>query len=431
MLVLSAPLATGCATATRSLPALEQEQRTNPGSAEANRSLGIAYYQAGKFTEAKASLDRASLLDPKDGATALYLGLAAEELNDYAAARRAYSSYLTFGKTSRVRGQLQSRLAALVRKELLAEAKSAVHDEATRAGAPALPRTVAVFPLRFSGRDTTLIPLERGLADLLITDLSRSAQLTLVERSRLQALVEELALQSSGRVDSTTTVRAGRLLRAGRLVRGSILQLDGTQLRLDAAVVDVASARVSGSAQGAQQLEQIFELEKQVALDLFRELGVTLTVAERNAIEQRPTRSLTAFLAYSQGLAAEDQGRYEDASRFFQEAVRIDPGFGSAQQKGQEARAAAAGAQLSSAAVEASLKESGEGAAAGGGKLSGAVQTAASDLNPSAVNAATGGGAAGASAAPPQKDPASAATNTEASTGQAKVVIVIQRPKTP
>jgi hypothetical protein len=227
-------------------------------------------------------------------------------------------------------------------------------------------------------------------------------------------------------------------------VQGSILQVGTSQLRVDAAVVDVPTTQVQGAARGVEQLDQLFDLEKKLALDLFKELGVTLTVAERNAIEQRPTRSLAAFVAYSRGLTAEDEGRYDDAGRFFQEAVRIDPSFGAAAQKGQEARAVSAGSAVSSQSVEASLRGTSEGnvvAAATQGaattatdrSLGSTVKQTAGDVNPSPAGAAAGAGvgvAAGASA-PAGKDPVSAGTNTDLPTGTGKVTIVVPRPRLP
>jgi tetratricopeptide (TPR) repeat protein len=406
-LALAACATGGVMETGAALGRLERQQQANPTSASVNRALGIAYYQTSRYPEARAALETASRLDPKDGTTALYLGLTAEAQNDLPAAKRAYSSYIEFGRTSKVRGQLQSRLAALARRELTAEAKAAVAQESKLAGEAGSPRTVAVMPLRFTGADTTLQPLERGFADMLTTDLARSSQLTLVERARMQALLDEMALQKISAADASTSARAGRLVRAGRVVQGSLLQVGtgaGTQqLRVDAAVVDVPTTLVRGTAQGADVLDQVFELEKRVALDLFRELGVTLTPAERNAIEQRPTRSLAAFLAYSRGLAEEDAGRYDAASRYFNEAVRIDPGFGAAQQKGQQSQAAAAGAQVSSKSVEASLKGSAEekivtaatqgqsSAPAEGLGLSGTAGSTANDLNASTANNATSG----------------------------------------
>lgn len=441
----------GCATATMSagdsISRLEQQQKKSPNSAAVNRSLGIAYFKANRFPEARVALDESIKLDPRDGTTSLYLGLTAEAMNDLPAAKAAYSSYIKYGRTSRVRGQLQAKLAELTRKEIASDAKSMVRQEASIGAQPASPRTVAVLPLRFSGADTSLRALERGFAELLTTDLARSSQLTLVERSRMQALVDEIALQQGGATDASSNVRAGRLVRAGRVVSGSINQLAGDNIRVDAAVIDVPTSEIRGNAQNTDLLAQIFDIEKRIALDLFSQLGVTLTPAERNLIEQRPTRSLAAFMAYSRGLRAEDEGRYDDASRFFNEATRIDPNFNQAQTKSAEVSAAAAGAEVTTATVETSLRGTSEGnvvsaavqgtaapATGGATGLGSTAQTAAADLNPSPSGAATGGAVSGGGATsnPGQRDAVSAGTGADnPSTGTAKVTIVITRPRTP
>jgi tetratricopeptide (TPR) repeat protein len=422
LLVLGlAACATGGMTAGESVTRLEQQKKASPTSAPVNRSLGIAYYKATRYPEARAALETAARLDPRDGTTSLYLGLTDEALDDLSGAKAAYSSYIQFGRTSRVRSQLQSRLAALTRREIAADAKLAVRQEATLSTQPGNPRTVAVMPLRFSGADTTLKPLERGFADLLTTDLARSSQLTLVERSRMQALLDEIKLQQAGATEASSNVRAGKLVRAGRVVQGAILQVGASNIRVDAAVVDVPTSQVQGSAQQTDQLEQVFSIEKKLALDLFTQLGVTLTVAERQQIEQRPTRSMQAFLAYSRGLTAEDEGRYDDASRFFNQAVRIDPGFGAAQSKSQEARAASAGATVNAASVEVSLKGTSEGAvitaaqqgsptpaSPGTGGLTGTAQNTANDVNGSTASAATGSASTGGASQPHGKEPVSA-----------------------
>jgi tetratricopeptide (TPR) repeat protein len=412
----------------RSIARLEEAQRAEPGSFAINRSLGIGYYKAGRYREADDALRTAAERNPGDGTTALYLGLVAEELGDLASAKRAYSTYLSVGRTSRVRRQLQSHLAALTRRELAADAKRAVADERALAAIPGSPTTVAVLPLRYTGSDSSLRPLERGLAELLTTDLARSKQLTVLERARIQAVLDELALQRSGHTDSATNVRAARLLRAGRLVQGSIFQLDGSQLRVDAAVVDVGTMKVKGVAEGADAMDQLFALEKRIALDLFDELGVQLTVAERNAIEQRPTRSLAAFLAYSRGLTAEDQGRYDDASRFYRDAAHLDPTFGAALQKNRDVRDLVTGAHVSTQTIELGLEGTAEGLAVGrshgrGHGLADAVHAAADDLNPSSAASATAPGRS-AEHGPPKKDLASAAANTDkpGKSGRNKVV---------
>jgi TolB-like protein len=428
----------GCATARTSGPEaiarLERERSSNPRSEPILRSLGIAYYKSGNTKDARATLEQATSLDPRDGTAALYLGLTAEAQNDIATARRAYASYVEYGRTSRVRRALEARLASLQRRQLEEAARSEVRDEQRLAQVPGAPNVVAVLPLTFSGADTSLKPLERGLAELLTTDLARSSRLTVVERLRLQAVLDELALQASGATDSASKVRAGRILQAGRLVQGSILQ-QGPQLRVDAAVIDVPTTRLTGTTNDDRALDELLTLEKNIALGLFQQLGVTLTTAERNAIEQRPTRSLAAFLAYSRGLLLEDEGQFERAESFFQDAVRLDPGFNAARAKSQEARQLSAGGQLNARGIEAGLAGTAEGrlvdAATLGATATGEGGTAlgvAGDLNPTTAGAAATN-ASGALTGPPLRDPAASGTGIE-NPGQksARIEIVVKRP---
>jgi len=415
---------------------LERTRASRPNDPAVARSLGIAYYKAGRFADARRQLDDAVRLDPRDGAATLYLGLTAERQGDIAAAKTAYQSYIRYGRTSKLRRQLESRLAALTRQELQASARAAVASEQRLAGQQGSPRTVAVMPLRFIGRDTTLQPLERGIAELITIDLSRSHLLTVVERARLQALLDEIALQQSAQADSTTGVRAGRLIQAGRIVNGQIAQ-NANRLRIDAAIVNTQTASLAGGAASENTLEQVFTMEKTLVLQLFDSLRVPLTTAERTAIEQRPTRSLQAFLAYSRGLRLEDQGRYEEASRTFGDAARIDPSFTQAKQKSAAAQAAALGVAATPAAVESNLTGTTEGtittqsvqgeAPASNGSSENSAGNTANALNESASGNATGDAGLGAPA-PPTKDALAAATGNEGALRSAIITIILRLP---
>jgi len=428
-----------CATTGTSGPEaiarLERDRANNPKNEPVLRSLGIAYYKSRNFAAARAALDQAAKLDPSDGTAALFLGLTAEEQNDIVAARQAYGSYVRYGRTTRVRHVLEARLASLQRKEIQATARTEVQEEQRLAQVSGAPNVVAVLPLNFSGTDTSLKPLERGLAELLTTDLARSSRLTVVERLRLQAVLDEIRLQTSGATDSSSNVRAGKILQAGRLVQGSILQ-SGPQLRVDAAVIDVPTTRLTGSTNDDRALDQLLTLEKNIALGLFQQLGVTLTTAERNAIEQRPTRSLAAFIAFSRGLLLEDEGQFERAESFYQEAIRLDPGFNAARAKSQETRQIIAGNQLSSSSIEMALAGTAEGRVVAQATLgiastageSGTALGVAGDLNPTTAGAAATN-ASGALTGPPLRDPAAAGTGVENIGSKAgRIEIVVKRP---
>jgi TolB-like protein len=360
--------------------------------------------------------------------------LAAEAVGDLTAARRAYTTYLEVGKTARVRDDVQARLVALARNEAVASAKAAVANEATLAGTGGSPRVVAVPPLVFSGSDSSLKPLERGVAELLITDLSRSAQLTVVERDRMQAIADEIRLGESGRVDSTTAVRAGRLIQAGTLVSGVIVQEGSERLSLDARLVAVSDGTLGAPSTVSDALDALFTMQKALVFQLFDQLGVTLTPAERQAIERRPTNDLGAFLQYSRGLQAADAGRFEDAARFFDQARAMDPGFGLAAVRAQTSQAAAQAAlqtvEVAAAVMESNLRAGGEGAAftSPGNPVSTTLNTAAQSVNPPAVVVQTTPGTTAPPQAPPQRDPSTSTAGTDVPNRTGSVTIIIRRP---
>ena len=422
---------------------LERSRQSRPNDPAIARSLGIAYYKAGKYPEARSTLETAVRLDPRDGAAALYLGLTDEQMKDVPAAKAAYQTYVRYGKTSKVRKQLEARLAAITRQELQLAAKAAVAQEQQLATQQGNITTVAVMPLKFVGPDTSLQPLERGLAELITTDLSRTDQLVVVERARLAAILNELALQKSGATDSTTNVRAGKLIQAGRIVNGQILQ-STERLRVDAAIVNTTTSLVSGGAANENAIDELFSIEKAIVLQLFDSLGVKLTVAQRKELDDRPTRSLPAFLAYSRGLTLEDQGLYDDAARSYQDAFRLDPSFYQAQVKGADAAAAATGSSLTAASIESNIvgtaeaniaQKSVEGQAPQGNNTGGnGAGSMADGVNPSTAGGATSsaggtGSGGGTTNTTPDKDPVGAATGAESTAKTATVRIVIKVPK--
>lgn len=426
---------------------LEEARRRAPKSVAALRALGVAYYKAGRFRAAAPVLEEARRLDPRDGVSALYAGLAAEELQDLAAARRAYEAYLEFGVSRKAKTQIRARLVALARQEAVATAKAAVANEAALSATPGSPLTVAVPPLVFRGSDTTLKPLERGMAELLITDLGHSAKLTVVERDRMQALADEIQLGSSGSVDAASAVRAGRLIRAGTLVNGVILQQGRDGLTLDARLVAVADGSLGAPATVSNSLDALFAMEKQLAFALFERLGVELTPAERQLVERRPTTNLNAFLAYSRGLQAVDDGRFEDASRFFDEARGIDPSFGLAAVRAQATtavvQATAGGVEVSAASIEASIQGTPEATvvqtavtgntsqvvANGSGQgLTNTLQVATQSLNPPSIAVPSTTSSAAPTAPPPQRDATTSTTGTDQPVRSGTVTLVIRRP---
>jgi TolB-like protein len=192
------------------------------------------------------------------------------------------------------------------------------------------PQSLGIPPFDAPASDTILSALGYGLADLLTTDLARSGQLEVVDRIRLDAVLREINLVETGRVDTATAPRVGRLVQARRLVLGALTKTSAG-LTIDAEVADVASGEVRQAVSAGAPLADILRAEKELAFRLFDQLGVTLTPTERGQVEQMPTKNVAALLAYSRGVRFEAEGRYAEARNEYQRAVQLDPGFQSAQ----------------------------------------------------------------------------------------------------
>jgi TolB-like protein len=344
LLFTLAPIATACGgggalrlsdVTPEAIPALEAARAERPADEATRTRLGVGYFRASRLDEARQVLDSAVAADPRNGIAAIYLGMTTESQGDFPAARVAYGRYLEVGRSGELRSAARQRLALVGRRELEYQARQALAQEAQLAGAEPEPNTIAVMPFAYSGTNEEIRPLTRGLAQLMVTDLAKSRQVRVLERERMQALLDELRLAEEGRADPTTAARSGRLLRAQRVVQGSLLDREQA-LRADAAVVDVTTTGVAATATASDRLEALFDIEKMLVLDIFRGLGIQLTDAERAAIEQRPTQNLQAFLAWSRGLEAEDRGDFGAARSFYEEAQRIDPSFLSASQSAGE-----------------------------------------------------------------------------------------------
>ncbi|HEX7048897.1 MAG TPA: CsgG/HfaB family protein [Longimicrobiales bacterium] len=353
-LVATALAAAACAPAFRpvaapapaDVPALEARLARDSSDVDAMISLAAAYRVADRLAEARRLLERANSLRPDDPDAVFYLGLTYEDLERYDDAARFYRRYIAVGGSAPLKSRLEARLRLLEHRRLLAAVRRALADEAELAAAPPQPSTVAVFPFLFAAADSTLRPLSRALAELLVTDLSQTDRLTVLERTRVQLLLDEMRLARTGVVDPATAARSGRLLGAGRIVQSRI-EGDETALRLEAAVVDVArgteDARVTPVTQ-EDALRDLFDMEKRLALDIYRTLGVELTVAERERVQRRPTENVRALLEFGLGLAEADEGRFAAAAAHFSRAAELDPAFELAR-----ARAAAAAAMAAAA----------------------------------------------------------------------------------
>jgi Tfp pilus assembly protein PilF len=310
------------------IPRLQQEVAAAPEDTDLQVQLGMAQFEAGDHEIARTTLQAAVEAGNESGPAFLYLGMASEELEDWAAARDAYDRYLTVGSSSEAREDVRERLTLIGRNLLRAQAQQALTQEAQIAGtANVTPRSVAILPLAFNSPRADLEPLVYALSDMMTTDFAVSNALVVLERAQIQALLDEMSLTSSGYAEAATGARAGRLLRAEHVFQGVLTTLGDSDLQTDADVLNVPNTSSAGQITESAVLEQLFDMEKQIVIRTIREvLGVDLTPAEEQAILENRMDNVLAFLAFGRGLRELDQGNYAAAMAEFEESVRLDPG---------------------------------------------------------------------------------------------------------
>lgn len=208
-------------------------------------------------------------------------------------------------------------LAALLPLPAAAQADPAPRqvpeDQQARAEAP---RTLAILYFENHTGAARYDPLGKGLAEMLITDLSSIPRLRVVERARLQELEDEVAFSRSAHADEATALAAGRFLSAAYVVTGAMTS-DGLDLRVDSRLLRTETGEVlsTSTARGAQ--DRFFELQEQVADGLLAGLEMVLSEEEAAllAAEREANRidDAETALAFSQALDLYDRGEYVDA----------------------------------------------------------------------------------------------------------------------
>ena len=104
-------------------------------------------------------------------------------------------------------------------------------------------------------------PLQQGLATLMIHNLNGATDLKVVERERIQWLLEEQALQrDTDVVDQQTAVRAGKLLGAHAVLFGGFI-VNNRRMWVNARLVDVETGEILLTEQVNTRPDDFFEAD--------------------------------------------------------------------------------------------------------------------------------------------------------------------------
>lgn len=164
--------------------------------------------------------------------------------------------------------------------------------------------------------------LSKGLAAMLVTDLLGTPGLRVVERERIQFLLDELKMQRSEYFDQSAAVRVGKLLGAHNLVLGSFSKLDKDKLRIDARLVITETGEIIESEKIEGRPNNMAKLQNELSDRVASWMGV-----EMAAKQEDNNQPIEAVLAYTRGLNLEDEMQLTAAYEAYKEALDADPKF--------------------------------------------------------------------------------------------------------
>lgn len=179
--------------------------------------------------------------------------------------------------------------------------------------------SVAVLPFRSVGKSQWRNEyLESGLADALITRLSRTRQIMVRSTSAVPNA-------NSGR----SILAVGRRLGVDGLLVGSIQRV-GENFRVTVQFLRVRDGAVLWAGQFDEKLADLFKIEDSIAEQTLSALRATLSIQEETRIPMRPTGNSEAYDHYLRGRYFWNK-RTEEALRLaigsFEQAIENDPQY--------------------------------------------------------------------------------------------------------
>jgi TolB-like protein/outer membrane protein assembly factor BamD (BamD/ComL family) len=306
-------------------PAPEAAKLTTPEKQELVRKA-VASYERGQWPSAQKSLEQAQTAFPENYAVPYYLGLIYLKQGRRSDAIAQWQRYITMDPNSENALKIRKNLTLLLRQEARDFARQAVAEQSTLIRGRADDKTVAVTSFSNLGSEK-LGPLGKGMAAMLISDLSKVPDLKVVDRIRLQALLQEMKLGTTGLVDANTAPKVGKLLKARHVTTGSLADLEKDNLQIASVVVDAHQRAGLISSQDARgQLKEFYDLEKKIACQIIQALGKDCQKVP-DGFYMIHTKSMPALVLYSRGLDEFDKENYDEARDLFQQSLDEDPKF--------------------------------------------------------------------------------------------------------
>jgi adenylate cyclase len=186
--------------------------------------------------------------------------------------------------------------------------------------APAAPRkSIAVLPFENLSEDKANVYFADGIQEEILTRLSRIRDLKVISRTstqRFKSTAEQIP-------------EIAKQLGVATILEGSVRKA-GDKVRVHVQLIDAENDAHLWAERYDRQLDDIFEVESDIAGKIAEALQATLTGAERRAIAARPTKSTEAHELYLKGRYHWRNfyaPGYERVREYFEQAVALDASY--------------------------------------------------------------------------------------------------------
>ena len=197
-----------------------------------------------------------------------------------------------------------------------------------RPGTRGTGKALAVVQIENLSQDSSLEWLDRGVVELLTTNLAQSGTLQVISTERVRGLIGRKA-NGEGRLPPDGAREVAEEARADMFLSGALLKV-GERLRLDLRVQETASGKVlfADKVEG-ENAQAVFAMVDHATTGILEKL-VGEAPARPN-VAATLTSNLEALKAYEEGLQYFDRYMNDKAETSFRRAVELDPQFALAQ----------------------------------------------------------------------------------------------------
>jgi len=196
--------------------------------------------------------------------------------------------------------------------------------------------TVAVLYLNnaaLGAQNAELAPLSKGIADMLISSLAANPGVRVVERDRIQAILDEQKLATDGKLDQATSVRVGKIVGARHMIAGTFMT-EKDVMKISLRVFDTETSELvrGAGAEETGKTDAIMALIDKVAAKLNTNLKLPMIPAqarEQHAADMKRQAKVPfqAVMLYSRALDEKDHGNKEKAVTLFNQAIAAFPNY--------------------------------------------------------------------------------------------------------